>query len=57
MKNWLRKNTFNVHLAAFMLMVIPGALLYPAGINQAVGWIWVLIGLVVTGNILVLLVR
>ena len=57
MKNWLRNKTFKVHLAAFLLMIVPGALLYLAGIRQDVVWIWVLLGLVVTGNVLVLLVR
>lgn len=57
MKKWLREHAFKVHLAAFLLMIVPGALLYPAGANQAVEWVWMLLGLVVTGNILVLLVR
>ena len=57
MKQWLNRNTFKVHLAAFLLMTIPAALLYPSGANGAVGWIWVLLGLVITGNFLVLLVR
>jgi hypothetical protein len=56
-KKWLDNNTFKVHLVAFLLMIIPGALLYKAGASQSVGWVWVLSGLVVTGNILVLLVR
>jgi hypothetical protein len=56
-KKWLHKNTFKIHVAAFLLMIISSGLLYPAATSQAVGWVWVLLGLVVTGNILVLLVR
>jgi hypothetical protein len=56
-KKWLLDNTFKVHLAAFLLMTIAGALLYWAAISQSVEWIWILLGLVVTGNVLVLLVR
>jgi hypothetical protein len=56
-RNWARKNTFKIHSVAFVLMIVPAALLYPAGASQSMGWIWFLIGLVVTGNILVLLVR
>jgi hypothetical protein len=56
-KKWLQNNTFKIHLAAFLLMIVPGALLYTAGAAQAVEWVWILLGLVAAGNILVLLVR
>jgi hypothetical protein len=54
---WLRKNTFRVHLVAFLLMIIPPALLYLAAETGATGAIWLLLAMVITGNILVILAR
>jgi hypothetical protein len=52
-----KKNKFKVHLVAFLLMIIPPALLYFAAERGASGPIWVLLGLVIAGNILAILVR
>jgi hypothetical protein len=54
---WLRKNTFKVHLVAFLLMIIPPALLYFAAERGDPDLIWPLLGLIIAGNLLVLLVR
>jgi hypothetical protein len=53
----LRKNTFKVHLVAFLLMILPPALMYFAASTETSGTIWFLLSLVVTGNILVILVH
>ena len=54
---WLRKNTFTVHLVAFLLMIIPPALLFFAAERGNTSLMWSLLGLVIAGNILVILVR
>ena len=54
---WLRKNTFKVHLVAFLLMIIPPALLFFAAERGNASLTWSLLGLVIAGNILVILVR
>jgi hypothetical protein len=54
---YLKKNTFKVHLIAFLLMIIPPGLLYFAAESGDAGLIWSLLGLIIAGNILVILVR
>lgn len=54
---WLRKSTFKVHLLAFLLMMIPPALLYWAAGSGSLTLIWSLLGLVIAGNILVIVAR
>jgi len=54
---WLRKNTFKVHLLAFLLMMIPPALLYFAAGSGNLTLIWSLLGLVIAGNFLVIVAR
>jgi hypothetical protein len=55
--NWLRKNTFKAHLVAFLLMIPPAAGLYFAAEGGSTSLMWLLLGLVITGNILAILVR
>jgi hypothetical protein len=55
MKNlldWLNKNKFTAHLLAFLLMILPPAGMYFAAGQGAAGWIWILLGLVILGNLL-----
>lgn len=52
----LRTHKFEFHLAVILLMAIPPLPLYFAAQRDAQGWIWVLLSLVVLGNILTLLV-
>jgi len=54
---WFKKNAFKVHSVAFLLMIIPSAFLYFAAERGASGLVWVLLGLVIAGNILAILVR
>ena len=55
MLKWLNKDIFKIHLLAFVLMVLPAVLLYFAAQRSADFWIWLLLGLVVLGNLLALL--
>lgn len=52
----LRAHKFEFHLVVILLMAIPPLPLYFAAQQDALGWIWVLLSLVVLGNILALLV-
>jgi VIT1/CCC1 family predicted Fe2+/Mn2+ transporter len=57
MQKWLTKNKFEVHLVAFLLMVLPPIPLYYAAQSGASGLIWALLALVICGNLLALLSR
>ena len=54
---WLRKNTFQVHLIAFLLMITSSVLLYSAAERGDIPLMRLLVGFFITGNILVILVR
>ncbi len=53
----LSANKFKVHSLAFLLILLPSALLYPAAQADSPGWIGFLLGLVIAGNLLALLTR
>lgn len=54
----LQKNAYRIHLAAFFLIVLPAAgLLYNLGASNNPSLTWLLLGLIIFGNILVLLVN
>jgi hypothetical protein len=53
----LQKHAFQIHLAAFILMVLPPVGLYFAVLAGSTTLIWALLGLVILGNVLVLLVN
>lgn len=55
-KENLRKNKFQLHLIALLLMLIPPIPLYFAAQRGASGLIWVLIGIVILGNLLAILI-
>jgi len=52
----LRENKFKLHLTALLLMLIPSVLMYFAAGSGATGWIWFLIGIVILGNLIVIIV-
>ncbi len=56
LKRGLRDNKFKLHLTALLLMLIPPAAMYFAAENGATGWIWFLIGIVILGNLIVVVV-
>jgi hypothetical protein len=53
----LSKNKFEAHLTVFLLMTLPSIALYYAAQSGAIALIWVLLGLVVLANVLVLLIK
>lgn len=55
-KENLRVNKFKLHLIALLLMLIPPVPMYFAAQQGASGLIWVLIGIVVLGNLLAILI-
>ena len=55
--NWLSDHKYEVHLLAFMLMVLPAIPLYFAVQQDAIMLIWGLLLIVVSGNILALLTK
>ena len=56
LKHNLRDNKFKLHLTAFLLMLIPPVPMYFAAESGATGWIWFLIGIVILGNLIVIIV-
>lgn len=57
MQKWLTKNKFEVHLIAFLLMVLPPIPLYYAAQSSVTGLTWALLTLVICGNLLALISR
>jgi hypothetical protein len=49
---WLGQHRFQAYLASFTLMIVPPLPLFFAARQDESAWIWLLIGLVVTGNLL-----
>ena len=52
----LREHKFKLHLTALLLMLIPPIPMYFSAQNGAMVLIWFLIGIVVIGNLLVIIV-
>ena len=57
MRNSKQNNTYEIHSLAFGLMILSSAGLYFAAHAGSEGWIWGLIGLFVSGNVMVMLVK
>ncbi|MFC2026115.1 hypothetical protein ACFLUC_02855 [Chloroflexota bacterium] len=55
--NWLSDHKYQIHLLAFLLMVLPAIPLYYAAQQGAYPLIWGLLAIVVSGNILALLTK
>lgn len=55
-KENLHEHKFKLHLTALLLMLIPPIPMYFAAQNGATVLIWLLIGVVILGNLLVILV-
>jgi len=54
---WLRAHKFEVHVAAFLLMILPPIPMYDAAQAGDNTTIVVLLAIVILGNVLVLLVK
>jgi hypothetical protein len=53
----LSNHKFQAHSLAFALMMIPPVFMYLAAVRGATGWIWILVGMVASGNIIALLTK
>lgn len=56
MRRYLGQNKFRAYSVAFFLMIVPAIPLYIAGERGLTGWIWLLIGIIVIGNMLAILI-
>ena len=52
----LKENKFKLHLTALLMMLIPPIGLYWAAQNGANGLIWILLGIILLGNLIVIIV-
>lgn len=48
----IEKRKFTRHLASFVLILLPSAGLYLAAQGNQTNWVWLLLGLIVIGNLL-----
>jgi hypothetical protein len=55
-KENLRKRKFELHLTTLLLMLIPPIPMYFAAQNGAMILIWILIGIVILGNLLAIII-
>lgn len=54
---WIKKHKFESHLAIFLMIIIPSMLMYPIGMNSNTTWTWVLLGIIVIANIILLVIK
>jgi hypothetical protein len=50
LKQWLRRYKHIAHLIAFLMIMVPSAMLYPAAQQQILDLIWALIMIIVIAN-------
>ena len=55
LQRWLKDHTFQVYSIAFLVFTISAILMYTAAQRDATSLIWVLIGIVVAGHVIVIL--
>jgi hypothetical protein len=55
LKQWIKKHKFQFHLATFLMISLPALGLYSAAVSHQVYLQWVLLGLVILGNLATLL--
>jgi hypothetical protein len=56
LKQSLKENKFKLHLTALLMMLIPPIAMYWAAQNGAPGLIWLLLGIIILGNLIVIIV-
>ena len=52
----LKENKFKLHLPALLMMLIPPIAMYWAAQNGANALIWILLGIIILGNLIVIIV-
>lgn len=55
-QSWLSQKKFELHLIAFVLMMMSPIGMYLAAQGNASGWTWVLLWVVIVANLLVVIV-
>jgi hypothetical protein len=55
-RRYLGEHKFRAYALAFFLIMVPAIPLYTAADKGLTPWIWVLIGIVVMGNVLAILI-
>jgi hypothetical protein len=55
--NWLRKHTYQVHTAVFIVMILSSVALYFSARAGNILAVWIFLAAFITGNILILLVK
>ena len=55
-QSWLSQIKFELHLIAFILMVLSPIGMYFAAQGNASGWTWVMLWVVIVANLLVVIV-
>jgi hypothetical protein len=56
LKQNLRENKFKLHLTALLMMLIPPIPMFWVAQNGASGLIWLLLGIIILGNLIVIIV-
>lgn len=56
LKQNLKENKFKLHLAALLMMLVPPIPMYWAAQNGASSLIWLLLGIIIFGNLIVIIV-
>lgn len=54
---WLNNHKFAVYMSVFFLVILPPIPLYFAAQQDAIVWIWILLAVVVLGNLLAISIR
>lgn len=57
MKDWLTKHSFEAYSLVFLLITLPASGLYLAARGGVEVVIWLLLGLIAVGNLLVLFIK
>jgi hypothetical protein len=57
MQIWIKQHKFELALLAFILMVLPPVGLFLAAERGDTSWIWVLLGVVIAGNLISLFIK
>jgi len=56
-KDWLKKHSFEAYSLVFLLITLPASGLYLAARSGSEILIWLLLGLIASGNFLVLFIK
>jgi hypothetical protein len=55
-KTWMNDHKPGIIGVTFALMILSAGLCFPAANHQATGWIWILLGVFITCNLIILII-